>query len=102
MNNSNENKDTKLNSLIKEIIRDHQLDSYTDEEVIKDYIKDGIYDINNSVGSEIDYENDLCAKSLLKNYVAYAMYKKLSEFKELYQGEYAKLQIWYNRDSEIS
>ena len=40
----------------------------------------GIYDINEYCGKKINYDMDLKARRLLKNYVLYADYKKLAEF----------------------
>ena len=71
------------------------------DETLIGYIKDGEYDINESSGEKIDYEIDLKAKSLLKNYVLYARYKRLSEFKQLYAGEYAVLQAKYYKSTSI-
>ena len=41
------------------------------------------------------------ARVLLKNYVLYANYKRLAEFKELYMSDYVALQIKYYNDSEL-
>lgn len=60
-----------------------------------------MYNINGYVGCMIDYNSDLEARSLLKNYVLYANYKRLAEFKELYMSDYVSLQLKYNRDTSI-
>lgn len=91
--------DTQLLKLLQEIRNEqHPLE---DDETIMGYIKDGEYDINGDSGEIIDYEIDLKAKSLLKNYVLYARYKRLAEFKQLYAGEYANLQAKYYNPTSI-
>ena len=85
--------DTQVQKLLKEIKNEqHPLE---DDNTIVGYIKDGEYDINDAVGAIINYEIDLKAKSLLKNYVLYARYKRLAEFKQLYADWYAFLQAKY-------
>jgi len=94
--------DTQLNKVLEEIKAEQQISPYFSDDILKNYIKEAEYDINNAVGKIVDYEEDLEARSLLKNYVLYANHKRLAEFKELYRGEYAELQIKYNRDTDVS
>ena len=94
--------DAQLNKVLEEIKAEQQISPYFDDSALTNYIKEGEYDINNAVGKIVDYEEDLEARSLLKNYVLYANHKRLAEFKELYRGEYAELQIKYNRDTDVS
>lgn len=94
--------DAQLNKVLEEIKAEQQISPYFSDDILKNYIKEAEYDINNSVGKIVDYEEDLEARSLLKNYVLYANHKRLAEFKELYRGEYAELQIKYNRDTDVS
>ena len=72
-----------------------------DEDTIMGYMQDGEYDINDTVGAKINYEIDRVARSLLKNYVLYARFKRLAEFKQLYGGEYANLQAKYYKPSSV-
>ena len=72
-----------------------------DDETLIGYVKDAEYDINHSAGTEIDYEKDLKAKKLLKNFVLYDRYKRLAEFKTLYIGEYTDLQAKYYKPSDV-
>lgn len=91
--------DTQIQALLQEIRNEqHPLE---DDETLIGYIKDGEYDINEDSGEKIKYEVDLKAKSLLKNYVLYARYKRLAEFKQLYAGEYANLQAKYYNPTSI-
>ena len=91
--------DTQIEKILQEI-RNEQHPLENDETIIG-YIKDGEYDINEDSGEKINYEIDLKAKSLLKNYVLYARFKRLAEFKQLYAGEYAKLQAKYYKPTSI-
>lgn len=91
--------DTQIQKLLQEIRNEqHPLE---DDETLIGYIKDGEYDINENSGENIEYEVDLKAKSLLKNYVLYARYKRLAEFKQLYGGEYANLQAKYYKPTSV-
>ncbi len=87
--------DEKIKAILEEIINEQQISPFIKKDGLINYIKEGIYDINHNSGVEIDYDNDLKARSLLKNYVLYANHKRLAEFKELYYSEYAALQAKY-------
>lgn len=93
--------DTQIENLIKEIRGEQHISSAEKDDTLKDYIKEAEYDINSSSGSEIDYEKDLKARVLLKNYVLYRRFSRLAEFKQLYGGEYANLQSKYYKPSDI-
>lgn len=87
--------------LLQEIKREQHLSPFKEDEEILGYINAGTYDINDACGTEIDYEEDLQARSLLKNYVLYADYKRLAEFKQLYGAEYAHLQAKYYQPADV-
>lgn len=92
-------KEKTIDKFVQEIRKEqHPIE---DDETLKGYIKDAEYDINDSVGIEIDYEKDLKAKKLLKNYVLYDRYKRLAEFKNLYVGEYSDLQARYYKPTNL-
>lgn len=93
--------DTQIKALIKEIRGEQHISPFEEDEVLQGYIKEAEYDINKSSGAKIDYEKDLKARSLLKNYVLYARFKRLAEFKQLYVGEYADLQAEYYKPTDI-
>lgn len=84
-----------INEILTEIKDEQQIPSFFNEKILINYIKEAEYNINQSSGNAIDYDEDLDARSLLKNYVLYANHKRLAEFKQLYCGEYAKLQAKY-------
>jgi len=92
---------TQIEKLLQEIKREQHTSSFKEDEEFISYIKDGEYDINKNCGTEIDYNKDLKARSLLKNYVLYADYKRLAEFKQLYGAEYALLQAEYYKPSDL-
>ena len=92
---------TQIKSLITEIRGEQHISPFEEDKVLEGYIKEAEYDINKSSGAEIDYEKDLKARSLLKNYILYARFKRLAEFKQLYAGEYANLQADYYKSSDI-
>lgn len=93
--------DTQIEELLQEIKREQHISPFREDEEFIGYIKDGEYDINKVCGTEIDYEKDLKARSLLKNYVLYADYKRLAEFKQLYGAEYALLQAEYYKPTDV-
>ena len=93
--------ETQVIELLEEIKQEQHTSPYKEDEEIIGYIKDGQYDINEVCGTEIDYVEDLKARSLLKNYVLYADYKRLAEFKQLYGAEYAFLQAKYYKPTEV-
>lgn len=87
--------------LVSEIRKEQLINPNIPNENFERYVKEGIYNINNSVGVSINFDEDMDARVLLKNYVLYANYKRLAEFKELYMIDYVALQIKYNNDSEL-
>ncbi len=93
--------DTQIKSLIAEIRGEQHISPFEEDKVLEGYIKEAEYDINNHTGTVIDFEKDLKARSLLKNYVLYSRFKRLAEFKQLYAGEYANLQADYYKSSDI-
>ena len=68
---------------------------------LEGYIKHAEYNLNDYAGAVIDYNKDLDARALLKNYVFYARYKRLAEFKSVYEGEYCDLQARYYKPADI-
>lgn len=94
--------ETIIKNLVSEIRDEQQVSPALPDSNFVNYIKEGMYDINSSVGANIDYTIDLEARALLKNYVMYANYKRTAEFKELYIAEYVTLQFKYNADTDVS
>ncbi len=90
-----------IKKIIEEYRLENQINPYREDLEFENYVKDGIYDINDFCGTEIDYEKDLDARSLLKNYVLYRDSKRLAEFKSLYMEEYHELQRNYYINSKL-
>lgn len=93
--------DAKIVVFLNEIREEQHISPFREDSEFKGYIKDGIYDINSYCGTKIDYDKDLKARRLLKNYVLYADYKRLAEFKQMYIGDYDELQRTYYINSNI-
>ena len=92
---------TQIQKLIIEIRGEQHISPFEEDKVLEGYIKEAEYDINKSSGTEIVYEKDLKARSLLKNYVLYSRFKRLAEFKQLYMGDYVYLQTEYYNPSDV-
>ena len=95
------NDDTKIKNFLNSYREENHVSPFREDSEFLEYIKDGMVDINHYCGTEIDYEADREARRLLKNYVLYADYKKLAEFKQLYVGDYDKLQRKYYINSKL-
>lgn len=94
--------DAQLKIIVSEIKAEQQISPFFDDNILIQLVKEAEFNINEQVGEAIKYEDDLQARSLLKNHVLYANHKRLAEFKQLYGGEYVELQIKYNRDTNVS
>ena len=93
-----------LKKFLEEYKEENHISPFREDSEFVEYIKDGAEDIDKVCGTKIDYEKDRKARRLLKNYVLYADYKKLAEFKELYIGWYDELQRYYyvkNNNSDV-
>lgn len=93
--------EAQIKELAEEIRREQHITPFEKDKTIIGYIKAGQYDINKACGEDIDYEIDLKARSLLKNYVLYTRSKRLAEFKQLYIGEYSELQAEYYKPTNV-
>lgn len=92
---------TQIEKLIKEIRSEQHVSPNEEDEVIEKLIKEAEFDINSKSGAEIDYDADLTARGLLKNYAMYRRFGRIAEFKQLYAGDYADLQAKYYKPSDI-
>lgn len=90
-----------LYELLEEIRGEQHISPSEDDNVVLGYLKEAQYDINECCGEQINYEVDLKARSLLKNFVLYARFARLAEFRQLYAGEYAYLQAKYYKPSDV-
>lgn len=87
--------------LVEEIRGEQHISPNEGDNVVMGYLKDAQYDIDEYCGEKINYNVDLKARSLLKNFVLYARYSRLAEFRQLYAGEYAYLQAKYYKPSDL-
>lgn len=86
-----------IDKLLNEVKSDLQLPSSFPGENLTQKIKEGEYYLNSlviGVGAiDIDFVNDLNARSLLKEYTRHSYFGVLDEFKKKYEGEIIDTQI---------
>lgn len=92
---------TSIEQLLEEIRVEQKISPLRNISELENILKEGIYDIEYNVGNYIDFDVDLQARSLLKDYVLFADHNMKSKFKEEYSTEYINLQFKYNKDSNI-
>lgn len=92
---------TQIKKIIEEIRLEQHISPNEENEVIEKLIKEAEFDINSKSGTKIDYDADLIARGLLKDYVLYKRFGRTAEFKQLYAGDYADLQAKYYNSSNI-
>ena len=87
--------ETQLNSLLGEVKSDLQLPSSYPSDNLVAKIKEGEYFLNSLVEGvpDINFEIQLKARSLLKDYVRYSFYGAIDEFKKRFAGELFDTQI---------
>lgn len=93
--------ETQIQEMVEEVREEQHISPNEKDEVISEMIKEAEFDINDKAGAKIKYDKDLIARSLLKNYVMYARFGRLAEFKQVYVGDYADLQAKYYKPSNI-
>lgn len=90
-------KETTLNALEQEIRAELQLSPSIPATTLKTYLKEGEHSLNQLVENlEIDFDQDLTSRALLKNYVRYAFYGELNTFFKEYKGDIYAAQIRYS------
>ncbi len=99
MNNYNFEND--IVKIVDEIFDEKHLSPMLEKKPFHNFVKEGAQDINEAVGTRINYSEDLKARSLLKNYVLYASKNLLHIFKVNYMEDYVSLQFKYNRDTDL-
>ncbi len=93
--------ESKIKKIVEEVRKEQLISPKLPDDSFINYAKEGMYNINEYVGCMLDYESDLDARALLKNYILYANHKRLAEFKELYTSDYVALQLKYNVDTSV-
>lgn len=76
------NEDT-INQLIIEIREGYNIPFFFSDEMLFQAIQEGNYYLSRLVGN-IDYDEDLQARMLLKNYVLYSYHNRLDDFEDNY------------------
>ena len=84
-----------IEKILKEIKGEYYISPFYQEETVKGYIKEAEQSIKNNVSDFVDFDTDLQARSLLKNYVKYALENLKDEFEIRYAKDYTELQINY-------
>lgn len=84
--------DKLVNTLIEELRGEYQIPPYYTDKSLTNNIKEGNDELLRFV-CEIDYDKDLTARSLLKNYVYYAFFNKTYEFFENYSKDLLSWQM---------
>lgn len=74
------------NELISEIRGEFQIPPYFSDAALSNYINEGKQRFLSLV-NDTDFDTDIVARTLLKNYVHYAYYKRINEFMKDYSEE---------------
>lgn len=82
--------DNIISTLIKIIREEQKIPSFESDDNIKTLIKEVCYELDQL--GKIDYEKELDVIRYIKDYVLYARYNQLPEFRILNAGLYAKIQ----------
>lgn len=62
---------------------------------VDDFIRDGIYKLDDIAGIEVDYDTDRAARSLLKDYCRYANSHAIEYFEENFKSSLSALHFNY-------
>ena len=84
-------------TLIEEFRTDYQIAPYVSDDTLTRYAKEGEGALSNLVLS-VDFERDHIARSLLKNYMYYAMNHVVNEFWENYRNDVTQWQ-WHHEET---
>lgn len=91
-----------IDKILNEVIAEQQISPYVSTDFLKNYIREGIYEIEKICEAEVDFDYDLHARRILKGYVLYANHKLLAEWKERYISDLIELQEKYYKDTSVS
>lgn len=94
MNNSD------IKKIVDELLDEKRISAYEKKDSFERKVTLAIYFLENEIaGATIDFNEDLNARDLVKEYVFYDFYNMIPEFKERYANELTKLQFKYNSTS---
>lgn len=85
-------------TLIGEFRTDYQIAPYVSDDTLTRLAKEGEGALSDLVLS-VDFEGDLVARALLKNYMYYAMNHVTNEFWENYRNDVTQWQ-WHHEETE--
>lgn len=89
----------KLLGIIQEFIDEKHIGSFEEKKNFEKLFETGIQFFEEITGTDINYENDLVSRQLLKDYVFYDYYHMLPVFLERYSNELTRMQFKYNSTS---
>lgn len=84
--------DSLIDSLIKELRDEYQIPPFYSNKSLTSNLKEGAHELSRFV-EEPDFQEDMTARSLLKNYVYYAFFKKTHEFFNNYNNDLVSWQM---------
>lgn len=86
--------ETTRTQIVTEVREELGLSPSVPSTLLEQYVKEGEARLNNLVKDKpFDFDVDLVTRALLKNYVRYAYFGALDEFKKLYLGDLYDAQI---------
>lgn len=86
-------KEETVQILIDEIRKGYNIPFYFENDSIRKSINEADYYLNSCVQEDIDYDEDLTARELLKNRVLYSFHNRLDDFRENYSDMILEWQI---------
>lgn len=86
-----------LEKIVEEFKEDFQIPPFYSDESLLRSAKEGLQFLKSKKQKEVNLDTDETAKSLLKNYMYYAYFKKLDEFELAFQSQ---LYSWLMETSE--
>lgn len=92
--------DEQIKILTKEIRSEFQIPPYFEDSALENCILEGEYEFTKLVPN-VNFQEDLAAKSLLKNYVYYAYFKRLDDFYVNYNAKIISWQLGQFDDTSI-
>lgn len=98
MTSEAKNKEQEFNDKLKDEVKRHLDITWTDEDTEKDvdeYIETAKQYLNETTGSNIDFETDIAARELLKNHCRYQKNKDIEFFEDNFAKKLNTLRFKY-------
>lgn len=91
---------TVIKKIVDELLEEKRISAYEKKDGFERKVTLAIYFLEKEIAGEtIDFDEDLSARNLVKEYVFYDFFNMIPEFKERYANELTKLQFKYNSTS---